>query len=364
MRIGILTHHYVKNFGAFMQAYALMSVIKSKYPEAEVEIIDYVVPKHLFNATVHYYGFKPTRGDSIKGLFRKIKLLSTHKKYEKKLPRSPRMVDAESINERGYDLIIVGSDEVWNYNDIAYDSVKFGVGLESKIISYAASVGGSVGTVDIPEDVKNGIRTFKNISVRDEETAKVVEFITGIKPQIVMDPVFLKNFKVKCSDKIKALVDEKPYILIYDCKLTPNQIEKLRKYADDKGLNILGAGEYRKYYDSLDTVNIDPFEWAYLFKNAAYVVTGTFHGTSFSVKYNRKFVSFLTEANRVNKVGYLLTTLGLESHIVMGEDEDNLIEVMEKDIEYTKVNEIIDKKVKESKKYLFESIGDDINSGA
>ena len=141
-------------------------------------------------------------------------------------------------------------------------------------------------------------------------------------------------------------------------------MDELRKYADDKGLNILGAGEYRKYYDSLDTVNIDPFEWAYLFKNAAYVVTGTFHGTSFSVKYNRKFVSFLTEANRVNKVGYLLTTLGLESHIVMGEDEDNLIEVMEKDIEYTKVNEIIDKKVKESKKYLFESIGDDINSGA
>ena len=231
MRIGILTHHYVKNFGAFMQAYALMSVIKSKYPEAEVEIIDYVVPKHLINATVHYYGYKPKRGDSIKGLIQKIKLLSTHRKYEKKLPRSSKIVDTENINEMVYDLIIVGSDEVWNYKDIAYDSVKFGVGLNSKVISYAASVGGSVGTLDIPMDVQNGIRTFKNISVRDEETAKFVEFITGKKPQLVMDPVFLKDFKIKCSDKIKAVTKEKPYILIYDCKLTPNQIEQLRKYA-------------------------------------------------------------------------------------------------------------------------------------
>lgn len=75
------------------------------------------------------------------------------------------------INALDYDLIIVGSDEVWNFNDIAYSPIKFGYGLECPHISYAASVGGSLASDDnIPAEVRIGIKNFGRISVRDEKT--------------------------------------------------------------------------------------------------------------------------------------------------------------------------------------------------
>lgn len=54
MKIGILTHHYVKNFGAFMQAYALTNVIKEIVPNSRVEIIDYRVKKHEIMNSLHF----------------------------------------------------------------------------------------------------------------------------------------------------------------------------------------------------------------------------------------------------------------------------------------------------------------------
>lgn len=52
---------------------------------------------------------------------------------------------AEQINKLGLDTIIVGSDEVWNYNDSkSVSPVKFGEGLTCKnLISYAPSAGNS-----------------------------------------------------------------------------------------------------------------------------------------------------------------------------------------------------------------------------
>ena len=138
MRIGILTHHYVKNFGAYMQANALISVIREKYSLVDVEVVDYRISKHERRNDIHFFGFKPTRGDTFLGLISKIRLFFTHKKYENAMPMSRRVKTADEINSLGYDLIIVGSDEVWNFNDIAYSPLKFGEKINCPIITYSA----------------------------------------------------------------------------------------------------------------------------------------------------------------------------------------------------------------------------------
>ena len=123
MRIGILTHHYVKNFGAYMQAKALLSVITERYPNAYVEFIDYRVKEHEKANATHFFGFKPKRGDTVCGYIEKIKLFFTHYREENSLPRSVKVETAEDINKLNYNLIIVGSDEVWNFRDIAYSPI-------------------------------------------------------------------------------------------------------------------------------------------------------------------------------------------------------------------------------------------------
>jgi len=350
MKIGILTHHYVKNFGAFLQAFALIHVIQEIAPNAYVEIIDYRVRKHEIMNSVHYFGFKPNRGDTFKGYLEKIGLYFTQDSFEKSLPKSKRVYSQDDINDLQYDLIIVGADEVWNFNDVAYDPIKFGYGINAPLISYSASVGGSSIGDSISSDIINGLLKFKAIAVRDKKSEELAKYIVGDKIDVnrTLDPVFLYDFKLKIRDKIRRLTVS-PYILIYDCHVTENQVLKLVDFAQRNNMDIIGAGEYRKWYTK-HSVNISPLEWAYLFKHSWGVVTGTFHGTSFAIKYNRPFVAYLTELNRVNKVGSLLSEFGLEKQLV--KPTDNIIDVMKQNIDYERVNKIIEARKAESIRYL------------
>ena len=355
MKIGILTHHYVKNFGAYMQSSGLLAVISENYPDAVVELVDYRVDVHERMNTKHFFGFKPQRGDSVGGFVQKMRLFFTHKRYEDGLPRSERVHTVGEINAQKYDLLIVGSDEVWNFNDCAYSPLKFGEGIMCPHITYSASAGGSTAEdVNIPAAVKEGIKAFQDIAVRDEKTEELVKKLTGRAVVRTLDPVYLYDYRLQVSDKIKKWVNNKSYILIYDCRLGKKQIKAIVQYARQNGYNILGAGEYRNWYSTTDTVNITPYEWAYLFQKASAVVTGTFHGTSFSIKYNRPFAAYLTEQNRINKVGSLLAEFGLVNQIV--DDSGDIVKIMERKIDYKAVNDIIDKRKKDSLDYLFGNI--------
>ena len=356
MKIGILTHHYVKNFGAYMQAFALLSTIKNKYPTAEVEFIDFRVKEHEFVTAKHFFGFKFKRGDTLMGYFYKIRLFFKHKKYEEKLPKSKRVYSTQEIDSLKYDLIIVGSDEVWNFKDIAFSPVKFGVGISTPMITYSASVGGSTVKDDIPDRIVEGMKNFKAIAARDEKTEELIVGLTGLKAYRTLDPVYLWDYNLNCSEKILKIASEKPYILIYDCHLKDEQIQALKEFASKNNINILGAGEYRNWYSNVNTTNITPFEWGYLFKNAWGVITGTFHGTSFSIKYNRNFVAYLTEENRINKVGSLLKDFELSSQIVSIGNEEKLINTIQNTIDYERVNNLIKKKKEDSLSYLFNEI--------
>ncbi|MDF2870529.1 MAG: Polysaccharide pyruvyl transferase [Anaerocolumna sp.] len=354
MKIGILTHHYVKNFGAYMQAYGLIAVIKAMYPKAEIEIIDYRVLKHEMVNTLHFFGYKPKRGDTLRGLIEKIGLFFTLRKYEHKLPTSKRMHTAADINSQRYNLIIVGSDEVWNFNDIAYSPIKFGKGITAPMITYAASAGGSTISDVIPAEVKLGVKKFASIAVRDEGTEEFVIALVGRDTLRTLDPVYLYDYRVTCRTKIKNQM-KKPYILIYDCHLKPDQVQSIKEFTKKNKLSIVGAGEYRYWYD-FHTGNITPFEWAYLFKNSWGVITGTFHGTSFAIKYNRRVAVYLTEKNRINKVGSLLKELHMTSQIVSMDNEGDLLKVLSKDIDYEQVNTILKMRVDESSTYLQKGI--------
>lgn len=129
-----------------------------------------------------------------------------------------------------------------------------------------------------------GIKKFKKISARDDLTEQLVCNITGTAPERVLDPTFLAEFP-----RAELAAKKKPYILFYYCENLPHNIlNQIFSYAKEHGLAVYGAGECDKRYSEI-TVNLMPFEWVEMFRNAEFVFTGTFHGAVFSILNRRQF---------------------------------------------------------------------------
>lgn len=270
MKIGILTHHYVKNYGAFLQMKGMYETLQRLYPEAEVTVINYVNQKHWRRNIIHILHFRPGV-DTLSTYVEKIRQLRTFTKYERSIPRTRPVKTAKEIIDLKLDLIVLGSDEIWNLCGSGYHPLKFGTGLENqRTIAYAPSVGAVTEETAVPEDVLSGLKHLDRISGRDVESLKFVERACGRKAEKMLDPTFLYNFD---TDIERENIKPKPYryILIYDCKLTEPMVKQLQEYAQAKkdlldGKRVLFSGtpcqiaglkQYlKKDYENLLTVDI------------------------------------------------------------------------------------------------------------
>lgn len=352
MKIGILTHHYIKNYGAFLQVYALQETLKKLYPEAIVEVINYINRKHNIINILGWYRFNK-KNDRIQLYFQKIKIPKVFKEFEKKyLNISKRVYSIKDINKLKYDTIIIGSDEVWNFEDKkSYSPIKFGCGLTCKnIITYAPSTGKS--DIDkLPIECYEGLKNISSFSARDDNAEKLVLKYTNKECSRVLDPTFLLEFKEYDSNFVKKIKKEK-YILMYYCDNISDELKNcIINYAKINGYKIYGAGEYQKWFD-LIKININPFEWVEMFKNADIIFTGTFHGTVFSIKSKKNFYTYIGNSSRLKKINSLLQELRInnrDTYSTITNKNDYLnqsIEVIKErkkySIEYLK-NNIIDK---------------------
>ena len=351
MKIGILTHHYINNFGAFLQAYSLQKAVEELCPDDEVYIIDYVNRKHFVINVGGWFRFYREKENFLNWI-QKIKVPFTFAKARKKYMNLTKICyDARNIEKLNLDYIIIGSDEVWNYKETKGNAkVKFGVGLEKEeLVAYAPSVGQTI-DMNVPEYVKNGILKFKAVSARDLLTEELIKKIRKENVYRVLDPTFLIKVPTEPVENVK-----KPYILFYYCDgLDFKEKEKIFKYAYKNGMNVYGAGECDKNYTDI-TVNLTPFQWVWMFTNANYVVTGTFHGAVFSILNRRQFACYLTNKSRIEKVGSLLKEFGLEKKQTNGQALD-IIDKMQESIDYNKIENAIKIKYLKSKKFLKDNI--------
>lgn len=358
MKIGILTHHYINNFGAFLQGYALRETVVKLFPNDEVYVANYINYKHFIINTCGWFRFYKDK-ENLAIWLEKIQLPNTFSQERKKyLKLTKKCKNVHDLNRLNLDCIIVGSDEVWNYRDKKGNAfVKFGIGVVTKrLIAYAPSVGHTTGE-DVPDYVVNGIKNFHAVSARDDLTEKLAEKIRNEKIMRVTDPVFLTYLPDEVVYGIK-----KPYILFYYCDgLVKDEKEKIFMYAKNHNLNVYGAGETDKRYCKI-TVNLTPFQWIWMFRNAEYVLTGTFHGVVFSLLNHRQFASYLTDPSRVQKVSSLLKEFGLETQQCNGMAGE-LISTMQRKIPYDQIQPIFDKRKNESLQYLKQSIEGDKKIG-
>ena len=353
MKIGILTHHSINNFGAFLQCWALQEKLKDLFPNDEVWVINYIIPKQNVINVGGFFRFYP-KSETVKSWFNKISQPGIFAKARKAyLNLTKPVYNADQINSLGLDCVVVGSDEVWNYLDgKGFSLVKFSCGLNAKrIVAYAPSTGKATGDA-IPEQVRAAMRGFTALSARDKGAQMLCEKALGITPELVCDPTFLCDTPKIDSEKIDRLT-ERPYVLFYYCNGIDHDLKKkIVDGAREKGYEVLGAGEYDKLYSQM-SIKLNPFEWAELFRRASYVYTGTFHGVVFSILNRKNFRVYASIESCVKKIDALLSQFGIGSRSLAPDSvfcEDD-------SIDYDKVYEYIEALRQSSGAYLQKAIG-------
>ncbi len=356
MKIGILSMQQVINYGSFLQAYGLKKALESLGHS-----VDFI------NITPGYQ-LPQYRGDLIAKLEKAISHLNCANPfkmayYTLKLRNRFRneffsllnLSDSNSSNK--YDTIVIGSDEVWNFAQktwFGFSSQLFGENLNAKkIITYAACFGAT--TIDIIEElnlsqkIKNYLmNNFHSISVRDENSLHIVKRLTEKIPYKNIDPVLLYDFKDEIPDKVFHSGIKYMIIYTYTNRMKNKiEVDAIKKYAKENNLRIIAIADYFDWVDEI--VTPDPFEVLAYFRDAACIVTDTFHGTIMSIKYNKQFVTFVREMNN-NKLTGLLSQFSLTNRIVKG--KESFDSIMNRAIDYTKVNGQIAIEQEKSIKYL------------
>ena len=305
--VGILTYHRAYNNGAYLQACALCNRLNEE-SELVAEVIDFQTE----NEKTHY----DITGNSViwktkRIIQRKYFLLRKQMhaydraindpimKRSKEYLRSNSIETFEKFVKGKYDVIVVGSDEVWKVNNFrGFPNPYWLIGdLNCKKFSYAASARVEFRKV-LPSEklaiLENAIKDFDFISVRDEKTKGELEELkaTNLTIHKCCDPSFVYDFnisqinaieKVKRESKFKN--DKKTVVVIVGKK---EIAEKIRKDLG-KDFNILALTYYHKGY--INVANITPLEWLSIIRDADFVISSLFHAACFSIVQKTPFIS-------------------------------------------------------------------------
>ena len=350
MKIGIITFINTLNFGASLQAYALQEIVKENGNDAE--IIKYI------NKTIDEKE-KNIKKRNIKSIYKEIVLGKGLKNKNKKF----REFEQNNINfgmelnrntidiiNNYYDAFITGSDQVWNTEITNKDwnyYLEF-VKDNRKKISYAPSFGKTL----IPEkqrnEIKHYLNQFKNISVREEAGKNIIKELCDIDSEVVLDPTLLLD-KEEWKTKIFFKPSIEHYILVYLPHNKKKVFEFVNKLKIKTGLPVIYLSISPRIQIGIKTIyDASPDEFLGWINNADYVVTGSFHGTAFSINLNKQF--FYEPTGEGSRIDNLVKITGTESRSI-----ENINEINTK-IDYDKVNEKLNIEREKSVKWLNNAI--------
>lgn len=305
-KVGILSFWNIPNYGGFMQLYALQKVLSKRYIDSDVKQIAYLNKSH-FDA---YYSVldKSFKNCFINlNFYRKlysnlkrcdeIKKIKNFIKYYEYIPHYN--VINNNLDNLNLDVLVLGSDIIWDYNVKFFgnDKYLFGNNIKAlKKISYAPSFGTVTEKNKIPEYVKLGLKNLTDISVRDKKSKLIAEKICNKNVEIVLDPTLMWNF-IDDSNIVEPSIKER-YIIVYGSFFSDELIKDAKDYCKSNNIKMICLNSLDDRFEWCDfTINqekLSPFEWAGYFKNAHAIMTSTYHGLLFGIIFKKKIVFYPT----------------------------------------------------------------------
>ena len=374
MKIGILTYHKSFNNGSFLQAYALSNVVSNM--GYDVEIVDYIPQK--FNEI--YSLFSSNSMGFLKKLIYYIKkilvadiYLSTKRNFlglQNKclnLSKEKYFYDSnfEQLNKE-YDVLIVGSDQIWNLVCSDCDDIYFlPIKHLNKKVSYAPSLND---IKKLPEKYIDLISDFDSVSVREQSGKATLndcllkDVFVAIDPTLLIDIQYYEKFDLK--DIVK-----KDYIFLYTIKYSEDVISVSKALSEKYNLCVYTMiNDIRVHYVLEMKKNKiryrkscnDPVAFLRYIKNASYVLTDSFHGTAFSVIFEKEFwaVNIKKDGKYYDdeRISTLLEKLNLKDRFITADNQN-----FNNKIDYDTVGKLKKEYVEESLDWLKNAIIGDNN---
>lgn len=365
MKVGTITYHRAVNYGAVLQTFALQKVLDKLGVENEVidyraDYIEWIYKPFCMRNVKNIKDFmRVVGGANIK--YRKKKCFFDF--LEKNIKISQKKYNKSNINKSNseYSMFLTGSDQVFNLECSNYDNAYFLDFVEdiNKKNSYAASFGFDKAPEKDVEKYKELLSSFNNIAVREKQGVEIVKDIVNKEAIETLDPTLLLSADEWKSIIKKPKVKEEGYILVYAMapskrliefadklsKMTGKEILFIKDSLTREGQNVLkGNIKYLK--------DVGPDEFIELFSKAEYVITNSFHGTVFSINFNKKFFMELLapEWNVNSRLENILDMLDLRKRQIVD------LNVNLEEIDYEKVNKMLDERRKISLDYLSKNV--------
>lgn len=361
MKIKTITCHNVYNYGASLQAHALMYYLEKE--GHQVEIIDYMPSYIRKNLSLWAIGKKWNRNLFIKILFYAyvvpIRLLQkkTRKKFAQfnrqylKLTKRYNTYNELMTDPPQADIYICGSDQIWNTQINNGLDAAFYCGFAPKgslRVSYAASFSISI----LPEAdktfVKKQLQNMNFVSVREKSGLDILNNLGFDNGTVVLDPVFLKSKE----DWLKMCQRPKysSYILVYDQENNTN-IKKIAQHLSniEKKPIVAFKDLYPRNYANYQEKYADPIDFISLISYADVIITNSFHCMAFSIIMNKSFFVIPRTHQKVNsRMIDFMQSLDISDRII--NNVQSLQNVL--DIDYKLVNSKLSIMRKKSIDYL------------
>jgi len=357
MKVAILTQPLGHNYGGLLQAYALQAYLKRL--GCEVETLDRRVEgagkiplkRHGLNLARLALG----RIKSLPTQNRKALVLSELADFrDRRLTLSPTIDSEQAVRdyyrERRFDAFVVGSDQVWrpryspsilNFYLDFLDDIK----SPAKRIAYAASFGVDDWeyTSEQTKKCKNLAQKFDAISVRENSAVELCTEKLGVTAQCVVDPTLLLE-----PEDYKPLIAESGESHHAGCVLSYvlDPAPEKRAIADSAG-RVLGAEvfsikpEYTITQVRAKNISQCRFPsvetWLRAFHDASFIVTDSFHGTVFSILFNKPFIAVGNSARGMAQFESLLSQFGLTERLI-ADSRAVSTELLQSQIDWDAVN--------------------------
>jgi hypothetical protein len=330
-KIGVLTFHTCINYGSYWQARCLVEGLRARGHDAV--LLDHV--SRRVNRAEWRCAFRPTLPTPTP----KTDYPHYRRKVRKffrafdTLPCSPCFDLDNPADMETCDVVVVGSDEVWNIMHPWYGgcALFYGSGIQAEqVISYAASFGSYPASRGLDSYWADLLRRFEWVSVRDDNSLCMIKNALGFAPDMVLDPCLQFPQEVDLPHPNpspyngEGLTDNplfsergwsgEPYAGVYGHNFSPRFIEEARRWAKARGIRLVSIG-YRNDWADEQWLDAGPEEFALFMCQAEAVLTNFFHGCVFALLNTRPFICE-PSGYRSFKVQGLMRTLGAEEHLL------------------------------------------------
>ena len=331
MRTGLITFHFAHHYGAQLQACATMRAIQGLGHQCE--LIDYRLP----HTTRTNQLFK--KGGGVRGMAADAHTALHYGAFQRRFARFEAFVAEEMrlsperytsfeqlrANPPEYDVYVAGSDQIWNpyiFQDGQFDpSFLLDFVKEGRRVAYAPSLG----VPELPEDKAAQLRSFlapfSALSVRERRGQVLLKEAAGRDARVVLDPTLLLD-GAEWGTLASPRQRRDPYILCYFVSDPAEAAPYALALAQRTGWPIVQlAGARRKISGASEVVfDAGPREFLALFRDAAAVVTNSFHGAAFSLQFRKNFFTSMSPKERrqpeFSRIYSLLSRLGCADRII------------------------------------------------